>query len=83
LDKPHLEQDQIRGLNYPKVSRLWGKFKVLGRGSRVGRLTLMVTSGLDGWSPLHMEHRTRLTDLLAQKFFPGYMRQRTGMRPKP
>jgi len=31
----------------------------------------MVTSGLDGWSPLYMEYRTRLTGLLAQKFFPG------------
>jgi len=31
----------------------------------------MATSGLDGWSPLHVEYRTRLTGLLAQKFFPA------------
>jgi len=31
----------------------------------------MVTSGLDGWSPLHVEYRTRLTGLLAQKISPG------------
>jgi len=31
----------------------------------------MVTSGLDGWSPLHVEYRTRLTGLLAQKYFSG------------
>jgi len=42
-------------------------FKVLGRSPRVGRLTLMVTSGLDGWSPLNVEYRTRLIGLLAQK----------------
>jgi len=29
----------------------------------------MVTSGLDGWSPLHLEYRTRLIGLLAQKIF--------------
>ena len=51
--------------------RTLGKFKVLGRGPRVGRLTLMATSGLDGWSPLRVEYRTRLTGLLVQKFFPG------------
>jgi len=31
----------------------------------------MVTSGLDGWSPLRVEYRTRLTGLLAQKYFSG------------
>jgi hypothetical protein len=31
----------------------------------------MATSGLDGWSPLHIEYRTRLTGLLAQNFFPA------------
>jgi len=31
----------------------------------------MVTSGLDGWSPLYVEYRTRLTGLLAQKYFSG------------
>jgi hypothetical protein len=31
----------------------------------------MVTSELDGWSPLHVEYRTRLIGLLAQIFFPG------------
>jgi len=46
-------------------------FKVLGRSPWVGRLTLMVTSGLDGWSPLYVEYRTRLTGLLAQKYFSG------------
>ena len=44
---------------------------MLGRSPWVGRLTLMVTSRLDGWSPLHMEYRTRLIGLLAQNFFPG------------
>jgi len=46
---------------------------VLGQGPRVGRLTLMVTSGLDGWSP---PRRSRGTELGLQvyspkKFFPG------------
>jgi hypothetical protein len=31
----------------------------------------MVTSGLDGWSPLRVEYRTRLIGLLAQKIFSG------------
>jgi hypothetical protein len=31
----------------------------------------MVTLGLDGWSPLRMEYRTRLIGLLAQKIFLG------------
>jgi len=31
----------------------------------------MVTSGLDGWSPLHVEYRTRLIGSLAQKYFSG------------
>jgi len=40
LGKPHLEQDQIEG---PKDAR---------PSPRVGRLTLVVTPGLDRWSPL-------------------------------
>jgi hypothetical protein len=35
-------------------------FKVLGQGPRVGRLTLMVTSGLDGWSPPRLGRGTEL-----------------------
>jgi len=31
----------------------------------------MVTSGLDGWSPLLVEYRTRLIGLLTQKIFSG------------
>jgi hypothetical protein len=34
--------------------------KVLGRGPRVGRLTLMVTLGLDGWSPPRLGRGTEL-----------------------
>jgi len=42
---------------------------VLGRCPRVGRLTPVVTLGLDEWPPLHTsEYRTRLIGLLALPF---------------
>jgi hypothetical protein len=85
LDKPRPEQDQIRGPNYPKVSRLWDKSKVLGRDPWVGRLTSMVTSGLDGWSPLRLGRGTELGLQVCspQNFFRPSMWQTTGMSPKP
>ena len=46
--KPHPEQDRIEGH--------MGARPV----PRVGRLTLMVTSGLDGWSPLRPGRSTEL-----------------------
>ena len=60
LGKPRPEQDRIRGRNCPGVCGLWDKFKVLGRDPRVGRLTLVVTSELDGWSPLRPCRGTEL-----------------------
>ena len=53
LGKPYPEQDQIEG------------HKDARPRPRVGRLTLMVTSGLDRWPPLRLpEYRTRLMSLL-------------------
>jgi hypothetical protein len=60
LGKPRLEQDRIRGRDCPEVCGLRDKFKVLGRDPRVGRLTLVVTSELDGWSPLRPCRGTEL-----------------------
>jgi hypothetical protein len=60
LGKPRPEQDRIRGRNCPEVCGLRDKFKVLGRDPRVGRLTLVVTSELDGWSPLRPCRGTEL-----------------------
>ena len=42
LGKPHLEQDQIEGQKDARPS------------PRVGRLILVVTPGLDRWSPLRL-----------------------------
>ena len=53
LGKPYPEQDQIEGQRDARPVP-W-----------VGRLTLVVTSGLDRWSPLRLsEYRTRLIGLL-------------------
>jgi len=48
-------------------------FKVLGRGPWVGRLTLVATSGLDGWSPPRLGRGTELGLQVysPKKFFPG------------
>jgi hypothetical protein len=48
-------------------------FKVLGRGPRVGRLTLMATSGLDGWSLPRLGRGTELGLQVysSKKFFPA------------
>jgi len=47
--------------------------KGLGRCPRVGRLTLMVTSGLDGWSLPRLGRGTELGLQVysPKKFFPG------------
>jgi len=60
LGKPRPEQDRIRGRNCSEVYGLRDKFKVLGRDPWVGRLTLVVTSELDGWSPLRSCRGTEL-----------------------
>ena len=44
LGKPHPEQDQIEGQKDARSC------------PRVGRLTLLVTAGLDRWSSLRREH---------------------------